>query len=69
MATPLDLALRFSVDHGTVTLTGDVRYRWDVAIVASMVRGIEGVIDVVSHLHHREPNPRPWTTPPMFGPR
>jgi len=57
------------VDHGIVTLTGDVRYGWDEPIVLSMVRDVEGVIDVVSHLHHREPNPRSSTTPRMFGAR
>lgn len=63
---PEDRHVRSSVDHGVVTLTGDVRYAWDLPIVASMVRGVEGVIDVISNLHNREPDPRPSTTPWMF---
>jgi len=66
---PEDHHVRCSVDRGVVTLTGDVRYRWDAPIVVSMVRGIGGVIEVISHLQHREPNPRPSTTPGMFGAR
>jgi CBS domain-containing protein len=61
--------VRFSVDQGIVTLTGDARYAWGEPIVVSMVRGIEGVIDVVSRLHHREPNPRTSTAPWIFGRR
>jgi predicted transcriptional regulator len=66
---PEDRHVTSAVDHGIVTLTGDVRYGWDESIVLSMVRDVEGVIDVVSHLHHREPDPRPSTTPWMFGAR
>jgi len=58
---PDDQRVRFSVDDGIVTLTGDVRYEWDEPIVVSVVRGVPGVIDVISCLHHREPNPRPPT--------
>jgi osmotically-inducible protein OsmY len=49
------------VQEGVVTLAGDVRYEWDVPIVISLARGVEGVIDVVDHLHNREANPRPRT--------
>jgi len=66
---PEECHVTSTVDHGIVTLTGHVRYSWDESIVLSMVRDVEGVIDVTSHLHHREPNPRPSTTPPMFGAR
>ena len=66
---PEDHRVRFSVDQGIVTLTGDVRYAWDEPIVVSMVREVEGVIDVVSHVHNREPNPRTSTAPWMFGVR
>jgi CBS domain-containing protein len=61
---PDDHRVMSSVHDGTVTLTGDVRYAVDESIIVTMIRGIEGVIDVVSHLHHREPNPpvphSPW---------
>ena len=66
---PDEAHIRFSVDAGIVTLTGDVRYVWDEPIVVSMVRGIDGVIDVVSRLHHRERNPRTSTAPWVFGGR
>ena len=66
---PEDHHLRFSVEDGIVNLTGDVRYGWDESIVVSMVREVEGVITVVSRLHHREPDPKPSTTPWMFGAR
>lgn len=62
---PDDCHVHFAVEQGSVTLTGDVRYEWDEGIVVSLVREVEGVIAVVSRLHHREPNPRtspsPWT--------
>ena len=66
---PDDHHVRFSVDDGIVTLNGDVRYGWDEPIVISIVRSVPGVIDVISHLHHRERNPRPSTEAWMFGPR
>ena len=66
---PDDSHVRSFVDQGIVTLTGDVRYAWDEPIVVSMVRGVEGVIDVMSHLHNREPNPKTSTAPWMFGAR
>jgi CBS domain-containing protein len=56
-----------SVEDGKVTLTGDVRYSWDEDAVVSMVRGVEGVIDVESHVHHREPNPKPPAMSRIFG--
>jgi CBS domain-containing protein len=64
---PDDCHVHFGVEQGSVTLTGDVRYEWDEQIVVSMVREVEGVIDVISHLHHREPNPRTSTSPWTFG--
>jgi CBS domain-containing protein len=63
---PEDHHVRFSVRQGVVTLTGDVRYEWDGQIVVSMVRNVAGVIDVISHLHHRERSPRPYREPWMF---
>jgi len=61
--------VRFSVEDGVVTLTGDVRYEWDEPIVVDRVRGVAGIIDIVSHIRNRERNPRPWTEPRMFGDR
>jgi CBS domain-containing protein len=63
-----DAHVRSSVVDGIVTLTGDVRYAWDVPIVAVMARDVAGVIDVVNHVHNREPNPEP-VLPWMYGPR
>ena len=60
---PDDCHVHYAVAGGVVTLSGDVRYEWDKEIVVALVRGIAGVIDVVSNLHNREPNPRkpsPW---------
>jgi hypothetical protein len=34
-----------------------------------MIRGVDGVIDVDSHLHHREPNPSLPKPPWMLGAR
>ena len=59
--------VRFSVDNGTVTLTGDVQYDWDAEIVADMVRQVMGVIDVDEHLHRRRPNPRSSAEPWIVG--
>jgi CBS domain-containing protein len=56
---PDDHHVRFSVDSGMVTLSGDVRYAWDKPVVVSVVRDVEGVIDVVDRLHNREPDPHP----------
>jgi len=66
---PDDCHVRASVEDGIVTLTGDVRYEWDLPVVVSLVRNIPGVIDVISQLHNREPNPEPSTAPWMFGVR
>ena len=66
---PEDHNVAFSVDHGIVTLTGNVRYGWEAPIVVSMVRDLPGVVGVISHLDNREPNPRTSTTPWMFGAR
>jgi CBS domain-containing protein len=54
---PDDHHVTCSVQDGNVTLTGDVRYAWDTPIVVAMVRSIDGVVDVVSELHHRERTP------------
>jgi CBS domain-containing protein len=54
---PDDHHVRFAVEGGIVTLSGDVRFGWDAPIVVGIVRGISGVIDVVNHLRRREPNP------------
>jgi len=59
----------FSVASGVVTLSGDVRYAWDKAIVVSLILGVPGVIDVISQVRHREPDPRPSMQPGMFGAR
>ena len=66
---PEDHHLTFSVERGVVTLTGDVRYKWDGPIVVSMVRAVPGVIDVTSRLHHRESNPRSSSGQWMLGVR
>jgi CBS domain-containing protein len=55
---PDDAHVHCIVQEGVVTLSGDVRYEWDIAIVISLARSVEGVIDVVDHLHNREANPR-----------
>jgi CBS domain-containing protein len=66
---PDDHHVLCTVEDGKVTLTGDVRYAWDAPIIVAMARGVDGVIDVESHLHHREPNPKgpptswPWVVP------
>jgi CBS domain-containing protein len=66
---PDDHHVDVSVKDGIVTLTGDVRYGWDEPVVVSIVREVPGVIDVVSHLHHRLSNPRSSTDTWVFGPR
>jgi CBS domain-containing protein len=62
---PDDMHVQFAVRDGKVTLTGDVLHPWDEAIVVAMLKSVEGVVDVVSHLHHRErehvPPPGAWT--------
>ncbi len=65
---PDDIHVRSSVSDGIVTLNGNVRYAWDIPIVASIVREVAGVIDVVDELHNREPNPEP-VQPWMYGAR
>ncbi len=61
---PDDRHVRSTINDGVVTLSGDVRYEWDKPVVIAIVRSVPGVLDVVSHLHHRESNPRsspsPW---------
>lgn len=54
---PDDFHVGSEVDHGVVTLTGDVRYPWDELVVVSLVREVAGVVDVVSRLHSRESKP------------
>ncbi len=66
---PDDHHVRFSVGDGIVTLTGDVRYSWDEPVVVSIVRNVPGVIDVISHIRHRERNPRPSSGVWTLGPR
>jgi len=61
--------VRSTVERGVVTLSGDVRYQWDESIVVSLIRGLPGVIDVMSHLHHRQLDPRLSAEPWMFGNR
>lgn len=51
-----------SAHDGVATLTGDVRYAWDIPVVISIARNVEGVIDVVSQVHNREQDPRPSST-------
>jgi CBS domain-containing protein len=53
---PDDHHVTCSVEDGKVTLMGDVRYAWDAPIIVALARSVDGVIDVVSHLRHREPN-------------
>jgi CBS domain-containing protein len=61
---PDDAHVHCAVQEGVVTLSGDVRYEWDIPVVISFARGVEGVIDVVDHLHNREPDPR---QPSVYG--
>lgn len=56
---PDDCHVQCTVEGGVATLTGDVRYTWDEPVVVSLARDVEGVIDVISRLHNREPDPRP----------
>jgi CBS domain-containing protein len=56
---PDDHHVTATVRHGVVTLKGDVRNPWDADLVVEVVNGVPGVVDVVTHLRHREPNPRP----------
>ena len=51
-----------SVENGVATLSGDVRFAWDIPVVVAFARGVDGVIDVESRLHNREPDPRPAST-------
>jgi CBS domain-containing protein len=61
---PDDHHVTCSVEDGKVVLSGDVRYAWDEPTIVAMVRGVDGVIDVVSHVRHREASPNlprpPW---------
>jgi osmotically-inducible protein OsmY len=61
---PDDHRVTCSVEDGKVVLTGDVRYAWDEPVVVAMVRSVDGVIDVVSHVRHREANPNLPKPPP-----
>jgi CBS domain-containing protein len=64
---PDDHHVTCSVKDGQVTLAGDVRYAWDAPIVVAMVRAVDGVIDVVSNLHHRESNRNLGKPPWVIG--
>jgi len=61
---PDDCHVSSTIKDGIVTLSGDVRYEWDEPMVIAIVRSVPGVLDVVSHLHHREStpssSPSPW---------
>ena len=59
---PDDCHVECTVENGVATLSGDVRYTWDEPVVVSLARNVEGVIDVISQLHNREPDPRPAST-------
>jgi osmotically-inducible protein OsmY len=66
---PDDAHVRCEVSEGVVTLSGDVRFQWDIPVVVALARNVEGVIDVVDRLHNREPNPRqPAHYPGYTGP-
>jgi CBS-domain-containing membrane protein len=58
---PDDFHVVVAVHEGTVVLTGDVRYPADTQVIADMVQGIPGVVDVDCRLHHRESLPRSTT--------
>ena len=58
---PDDFHVDSSVDGGIVTLTGDVHYGCDEPVLTSLVRDVDGVINVLSRIHHREPDPRSAT--------
>jgi CBS domain-containing protein len=66
---PDDFHVDVSVGRGIVTLRGDVRCEWDAPVVVSIVRGVPGVINVVSVLHAREPRARASGEGWMLGPR
>lgn len=66
---PDDMHVEVRVHEGVVTLRGDVRYPWDEAIVVSLVRGVLGVLDVVSELHAREHEPPSTGGPWVLAPR
>jgi len=66
---PEDHHIECAVAQGIVTLTGDVRYAADEAIVEAVVRRVDGVVDVVNLLHHREPNPPTATDMWTYGVR
>lgn len=66
---PDEFHVEVSVENGIVSLTGDVKYGWDEPVIVSIARGVAGVIDVVSHLHHRERDPRQRSEAWMYMPR
>ncbi|HET9093296.1 MAG TPA: CBS domain-containing protein [Acidimicrobiales bacterium] len=55
---PEDGSISCSVSDGVVVLQGDLRYQSDAGVVVALAREVPGVVDVVSHLHGREANPR-----------
>lgn len=57
--TPEGTDLTFSVADGVVTLEGTVLHPSDRAVIAHAALRIPGVVDVVTHLSAREPEPSP----------
>jgi CBS domain-containing protein len=55
---PEDNHIRAQVRDGVVVLTGDVRLRSDVQVVAAVIGRVRGVIDVVDRLQWSEPDPK-----------
>lgn len=78
---PEEHSVHAAVHDGVVTLTGEVRYDWDVAIVVGIARDVAGVIEVDCHLNVRQKRPpgvggkpyvyEPWDSvkPWMFNSR
>lgn len=66
---PEDHHVECSVADGVVTLTGDIRYPSDESVVVSLVRAVDGVIDVVGRLQPREPEPPTTTSAWTYGVR
>jgi CBS domain-containing protein len=66
---PEDHHIESSVRDGIVTLTGDVRYPRDEPIMVAWVRSVDGVVDVVSRLCPREPDPPTTASSWTFGVR
>jgi osmotically-inducible protein OsmY len=57
-----------TVDRGVVSLSGTVDRRSTVPLVARLVEGIAGVVDVANHLtYHFDDTTDPDRSPPAFG--